>query len=335
MAPLRRRFTTLVITFCAVWPISANDTARVTPSAVELLVEKAVSARNLGLLVLDFERGFYGQTVLMTTQRVVRVRDNYALLEELLEQAEQRRPVDPTNARANLTAIARLLDDYGFVHRDYSTLENYVLGYHTLSYGLARRELDCSMYVYIYLAIAEHLNLPLHGFTLPEHIAVRWIFADGDHVNWEPTVGRACDDEFYLSWRKPGSAALHNGVYLRPMSKTEVLSSAIYETGVIHDARRNAEAALVAAAAAVRLAPLSPDAYNLHGLALNALDEREAAIASYDEAINLDPAFAHAYYNRARCNLAMGREREARRDLFYLRPLDGSLAGLLSAQLEG
>ena len=43
---------------------------------------------------------------------------------------------------------------------------------------------------------------------------------------------------------------------------------------------------------------MNPDSYNSHGIALHQLQRYQEAIASFDQAIRLDPAYANAYGNR-------------------------------------
>ena len=294
-------------------------------------------SRNIGLLVLDAERNLYGQHVLLTPDRQVTVEDNYALLEHLLDEGERRLTGD-TEATPDplqvLLTIHRLLVEEGFTYRDYTSWEYRLLGFHLFHYGLARREIDCAMYVYIYLAIAERIGLPLVGVNVPEHLALRWEPAQGESFNWEATVPNRCDDAFYVEWKSPSRTAIANGVYLQPLSKEEVLGLALYETGLTLRARKRPDDALAAANRAIRLAPRYPDAYNLRGLVLSATGHLDDAVASYAHAIELDPGFAHAYFNRALSWIALDRPAEAARDLAVLEELDEPLATRLRANLE-
>lgn len=285
-------------------------------------------SRNIGLLILETEREIWGDYVLLTPNRQVTVDDNVRLLEALLDEAEARLDTPVVRQAAppdQLWEIHLLLTEWGFTYRDYASREYELLGYHLIHHGLARREIDCSTYVVLYLAIAERLGLPLVGLSLPEHVALRWDSPDGSSFNWEPTVPSPCDDGFYRQWKHISPEAEKTGAYLAPLSKQEVLGIALYERGLTHSARGDYGKALAVAHLSLSLAPRHPDAYNLHGLVLAAEGDYEQALASFDQAIQLDPSFAHAYFNRAGSRLALGQRDEACIDLGILCTLDREL----------
>ena len=295
--------------------------------------------RNLGRLFLDVERELFGEHVLLTPSRRCSFEDGYRLLEKVFEAARSRlgaRPPEGRDPLETLIEIHRLLVAEGFSYKDYSARANTLLGYHTLSFGMARREIDCSMYVVLYLAIAEELGLPLVAISLPEHLSLRWVRADGSYLNWEATVPNCCEDAFYLDWKHPSRVALEGGVYLRGLTREEVLATAFYEKGRVLGERGQDPRAREAAECAAVLGPRYPDAFNLKGLLVKKLGSPVEAVASFDRAIDLDPAFTHAYFNRARCRLALGRRAEALEDFAALQLLepDGVLSRQLGEQLK-
>jgi regulator of sirC expression with transglutaminase-like and TPR domain len=293
-------------------------------------------SRNIGFLVLDTEREIWGDCVLLTPDRRVTVEDNVRLLEEILAAAEVRLGTPPrptTDPLDQLLTIHELLAERGFTYRDYTSREYELLGYHLIHHGLARREIDCSTFVVLYLAIAERLDLPLAALSLPGHLALRWIDPDGESFNWEPTVPASCDDGFYRRWKDISPEAERSGAYLRPLSRREVVGLALYERGLTHHARGDRSEALAVASASISLAPRHPDGHNLRGLVLAERGDHEQALASFDHAIALDPSFAHAYFNRAGSRLALGRVEEAGADIALLGALDRELGDRLARRM--
>ncbi|MEK6825316.1 MAG: hypothetical protein AABY00_00865 [Nanoarchaeota archaeon] len=63
--------------------------------------------------------------------------------------------------------------------------------------GIQSRTLDCDLGSYIYLSIADTLNIPLRAVSLPHHMFVRWNFPDGSKINWETTCGAELSDVYY------------------------------------------------------------------------------------------------------------------------------------------
>ncbi|MBN2170039.1 MAG: hypothetical protein JW819_01805, partial [Candidatus Krumholzibacteriota bacterium] len=260
-------------------------------------------SRNIALLALDAERDLFDGTVLLTVDGPVTVADNYALVERVLAAAARRvppAPADRDGAVAALLAIHRILAAEGFVYEDHDSWEQRLLGHALLHMGLARRRLDCAMYVTLYLGVAERIGLPLAGIGLPGHIALRWRLADGTTFNWEATVPNACDDAFYRAWKTPDAGAVARGVYLRDLSRGEILASTLYVRALVLSERHRPAAALRAVEAAIALASGDPDAHNLRGLLLAGTGDADAALQSFDRAVALDPGFTLARRNRDR-----------------------------------
>ena len=345
MNPPRAPRLGLLLCLCCAPAARAEDVQQLAAEAVEAAAPSACAARlasidwrrNLGLLVLDTERELFQDYVFATTRRIATMEDGYAELEALLERArdEVRTPAATAcTPRECLTSIHELLLAEGFQYRDYGTSGNNLLGYHTLSFGLLRRELDCSMYVYLYLALAEELELPLVALSMPEHVTLRWVAADSASFNWEATLGEVLPDTFYLRWKQPAQAALDQGVYMRNLDRREVLAAAFTETGLTLGERRRVERARLAADCARSLAPRNPDTFNMRGILARERGEPRLALLEFERAIALDPAFAQARFNRANCLLSLGETKAARLELTELSRLDEGLALAIAEHLR-
>jgi len=285
-------------------------------------------SRNILYLILDAERELYSEQVLLDLDGPVTIHDNYQFVDDLLRQARGRIELmasDSEDAINTLLAIHELLSAAGFSYRDYSSWECRLLGFGLLNHGLARREIDCAMYVYLYLGIAEHLGLPLVGVDLPEHLTLRWEFSNGEYFNWEATLPSVCDDDFYRHWKQIAPLAIRSGIYLRPLLKQEILAAACYAKSLMLSERGESPRAALALDWTLALYPDFPDALNLKGLLLDREGDQLGALSQFDRAIGLDAGFAQAYFNRAKIRLALGETAAVEHDQRELHRLDPDL----------
>ncbi|MFH1845925.1 MAG: hypothetical protein ABIF77_22300 [bacterium] len=289
-------------------------------------------SRNILYLILDGELELYSEQVLLDLDGPITTADNYRFVSHLLQQARgriDRAPSDRTGAIETLLVIHELLSESGFSYRDYSSWEYRLLGFGLLNHGLARREIDCAMYVYLYLGIAEHLGLPLVGLDLPEHITLRWRLPDGFYFNWEATLPAVRDDDFYRDWKQFSPQTISSGVYLRPLAKPEILASAFYAKSLVFFERGELTRATTAVDRTLALYPRHPDAHNLKGLLLDQEGDFLGALCQFDRAIDLDAGFAQAYFNRAKTRLTLGETEAVGLDLSELQRLDPDLGNVL------
>lgn len=85
------------------------------------------------------------------------------------------------------------------------------------------RLIDCDLYCFIYLGIAEMNGLPLTMIELPAHNFIRWNFKDGQYINWEAIEGAYHPNETTLSCYYRLND-LNRHYYLRPWPVNEVKS---------------------------------------------------------------------------------------------------------------
>ena len=76
------------------------------------------------------------------------------------------------------------------------------------------------------------------------------------------------------------------------------LATAYNNRGLAHQAKNNLDQAIADYSAAIRTDPKFAPAYNNRGWALNEKKEHDQAVADFDQAIRLDPKLAYAYNNR-------------------------------------
>ena len=111
----------------------------------------------------------------------------YRLLDRILGLARERLGTsavsDRRGAARTLREVGRLLHELGFRYRG---------EVHSLAEALAPlearsriRRFDCDTGSFIYLSIAEELDLPLTLVEIPDHNFVRWRLPDGGHLDWD------------------------------------------------------------------------------------------------------------------------------------------------------
>ncbi|MHA4811894.1 tetratricopeptide repeat protein [Flavitalea flava] len=195
-------------------------------------------------------------------------RDEIRLCQDLLNSASQRiqrnfpeadfSKLSQPGAIAVLATIDSIFTEYRFLfytdpknpHFDFLTFafrdlypsDRYLLMEHNLyreAYWTAHkgencRLIDCDLYCFIYLGIAEMNGLPLTMIELPEHNFIRWNFEDGGHINWEAIEGAYHPRDNTLSCYYHLSN-LNRSYYLRPWPITEVKSYYYTLRGVTYD----------------------------------------------------------------------------------------------------
>lgn len=95
-----------------------------------------------------------------------------------------------------------------------------------LRYGL----FDCDINSLLYLSVAEHLQLPIYGLMLPNHMLVLW--RDGtNQIYWETTEGQERSVEFYLEKYGIEERQVGKNGILTPMSKQDLLAIISFNIG--------------------------------------------------------------------------------------------------------
>ena len=295
--------------------------------------------RNTARIALDVERDLHEDWILFDLETgPVTLADAYAQLDAVLERAAEgiktRRIAGPEDALNASLEIHRQLRDEGYRYRDLGSWEYHLLGNTLFGCELVSKRVFCLGYVLLYVGIAEHLGLPLRAIYLPGHVSLRWTLGTGGHMNWEATVPNRCDDAFYMEWKRLSPDLVRRGVYLRGLTKRELIALVLYNKSQVYRERRRPDEALATLRRAVELFPAYPDAYNHMGVIWAAEGNDARAIESYRKALELDPGFPEAFYNRAVEWARIGNRLGAERDLLSLQSLDPSLSRRLEHLLH-
>lgn len=152
----------------------------------------------------------------------------------------------------------------------------------------------------LYLCIAEGLQLPIYGVSVPEHLFVR--YDDGDfRRNIETGYnGMATPDSYYVNM--PGKhisqVSIKKGSYLKNLFRSEVVADIYLNRSIIQKEKGNVELALKDMNYAIKLHENNAEAFCNRGVIYEKMKDIERAIDDYDKAIALNTDYAPAYYNR-------------------------------------
>jgi len=150
----------------------------------------------------------------------------------------------------------------------------------------------------LYLSLAEELDLPIYGVNLPQHMIVRW---DDDKFkrNIETTIkGSEFPDSFYIKYKNIPKESIEKEVYLRNLSKKEVVGIILNNRGSAYYTKEDLERAIQDYNNAIKLNPKFVEAYFNRGSVYYTKGDLERAIQDYNNAIKLNPKFVEAYFNR-------------------------------------
>lgn len=157
-----------------------------------------------------------------------------------------------------------------------------------LNQVLKTGKIDCDTASYLYLAVAEAINMPLFAVRVPRHAFVRFE-SDGKPFNWETTSGSLRADEHYIKEDKISRKAVENGVYLRSLDKQEVLAFVYCLRGREWEDRGELEKALQDYTKAIELDSGDPIYYSHRADIWERQGDFEKAINDNDKALELDP----------------------------------------------
>ncbi len=265
----------------------------------QILQEKITSNRNIAYIALDIER----EDNLGVTE------EDYQLLDKILDTAKARITVKQTYSRDDahqiLNSIADIISEFGF---------EYFENTDTFSYNLKTKKIDCHEYTLLYLAIAEHLGIPLKGVNAPRHIFVRFVLNPDENMNWECTSRQELSNEHYIKWLNIHPNVIRNGAALRTLDRQQIINTILNEKGDIKSKRGDLEGAITDYNHVIKLDPNDAVAYNNRGIAKSNKGDLEGAITDYNHAIKLDPNDAAAYANRCLAYKRLGKLEEFERD---------------------
>jgi tetratricopeptide (TPR) repeat protein len=157
--------------------------------------------------------------------------EEYILLDSILSSAEKRiNPFDSTAKNYPLNIMLemhKILEDLN-IEGDYNQEDPYK---NLLSYSLRTKKFDCDKYSFVFLAIGERLNLPLHAVLLPSHMAIEWADAKNNFY-WETTNKTERTKDMYVDLFHLNKYHFNQKMFLSRISNEELRLCFFYNRGI-------------------------------------------------------------------------------------------------------
>lgn len=195
--------------------------------------------------------------------------------------------------------------------------------------------LDCDDLSYIYNAIGERFNLNLFVVQVPDCMFIRYD-SDEKHdalnsnnsvnngdFNLETTNLEVYGDEYHKKWRNISKYSIEKGVYLKNLTKQELIARAYCTRGIIFSKKGDYDLAIQEYNRAIELDSNYAKAHYYKANAFFDNLDYDLAIQEYTKAIELDPNHAMAYDGRKTLYRIFGNLRKANLDLKKYEELKG------------
>jgi len=144
----------------------------------------------------------------------------------------------------------------------------------------------------LYLSVFGRLKLPVYGIYLPGHVILRW--DDREYRrNIDPAMmGCEFSDDYYVSKYNLPKKCLKEGVYLRNLSKKEMIAVLLNNRGSMYADKKMYEKALKDYNQALNLKPNLVGAYHNKGDVYLTKNNFDRAIIEYNNALSINPNYA-------------------------------------------
>src|SRR5258706_14871155 len=270
----------------------------------------------------------------------------YALLDAIIDDAKQRNTYDPSiqepgerikQAERILQQIDDVLTDHNFLYPpgdydvtslraslapqryDRDALERILrvqVNQRRRDHARAHAEepfyiTDCDISSFIFLGVGDALGIDLHLVDLPDHMFVRWQFADGTHVNWDTNDAKAPSDKDYAADYAMGKRLRKRRIYLATMTPREAEGYAYFLRGQRFEDREQPIEAIADMEKSRELYPQSTQARSdlawLYATAA-CVDERhrKESLSLAQSALDLEPQCAMFWDSIAAAHAANG-----------------------------
>ncbi len=191
-----------------------------------------------------------------------------------------------------------LFEEKGYSYAGGSDLV--VIGKKTPTQVIRSKKGDCVGLSLLYLVIVERLGLPFfHGVMVPEHVFVR--YDNGEkRINIEPTVrGWEYEDNYYEKEYNLYPAYQNDDLYLRNLSKREVLGVFLSSLGIAYGSKEMFDKAIVELKRALEINPHDAGAHYNLGIVYLRKEMFDKAIAQSKKALEINSNLTMVHNNLA------------------------------------
>lgn len=206
--------------------------------------------------------------------------------------------------------VAAIMADYLFRQRRLKTEWRR----YTLPGVLKGGEDACVLYTFVYLVLAERLDLPLRAVTVPKHVFVRY-HSSAEKLNIETTRdGVLASDADYIAKQKIPRRSVAAGSHMRSLSNREFLGILLHNRGVVAAKGKRLDAAMRDLDLAASILPRDPEVLFNRGRVFERFGDTKRALADYDNALKWNANHVRALVYRARIRARSGEQVQAFRD---------------------
>lgn len=230
---------------------------------------------NIGKVMLDIENKYKDVP-----------RKAYETLERILNKSED----IPRNFSSVMTLSSihgMLKSDFGYRYNSFGSLAQVLNSY---DQDLNVMYADCDTSTSIYLAIAEHLDLPIHAVNVPGHQFARWS-GDRFYTNFETTTGKFVPDENFIAEFNIPEISVSHRTYLSDLTRDEVLGIPLRMLGDWFDIMKLDKACLQLLNKSLELDNKNPETYNSLRLHYDRIGEHKKTSQYRETVLELDPLF--------------------------------------------
>ncbi len=217
--------------------------------------------------------------------------ESYKILDNIISQAKDKIKQKQEYSKSDIAKVFETIDSI-FKEKGFENKGGSLLGE-----GLAEKKLDCDRYSFVYLAIAEEMNLPIHAVYVPSHVFVRW---DEDKknnpFNWETKLSKTMTNEKYASKYNVSKENSEKSNYLENLTREEAMAFSYLATGNAFSKEKKLNEAKKNYKKAIKLNPGICITYSNKASLFEKDDDLVTATSLYKKAAEINPAKEEYYY---------------------------------------
>lgn len=228
---------------------------------------------------------------------------SYSLLEEILNTAEKKIKIEKKPKEILIDIHSLLVNDFNFNCKRgiYPDRFSEILKNNSKT----EKFYDCDTGGILLIAIGEKIGIPIKGVLAPYHFFNRYESIPSESINFEIHKAKFYGDQFYKEYFDISDISIKKGVYLKSLSKKEVLASVFLTLGISFQISKSYKNAIEYYNHAIKLNPNYLEAYNNKKKALIKLGRYDEAVENSNKVMNLYPDFVRRHNVVKRKNRSM------------------------------